>query len=260
MSNFISVAEARQQKGIRLVLTIGAPGPWGEAAKGLLRVRKIPFARVGQSAGEDNAELVAWTGIRNAPQIVDEEDQVIHAFSDLIYFAERRGEGPSLIPEGLADRIAMFGTIREIAGEGGFAWQRRMSLFEPIMQIESDEPNPAIDGVKRMAESYGYSRDAAERAPAHIAAILHFLDAMLAERRAAGSRFFVGDRLSALDIYWASFAGLVAPLSEDLCAMPGYLRNSYGSVTPIVAAATTSSLLAHRDFIYEEYLELPVRL
>ena len=64
MSEFVSVAEAKAQEGIRLVLTAGAPGPWGEAIKGMLRVKKIPFVRVRQEAGTDNAELVRLIGRR----------------------------------------------------------------------------------------------------------------------------------------------------------------------------------------------------
>ena len=55
-------------------------------------------------------------------------------------------------------------------------------------------------------------------------------------------------------------AGMIAPLSEDRCPMPDYLRTSYGTVEPTVAKAITPELLAHRDFIYDEFLELPVRI
>ena len=90
MSEFVSVAEARAQDGVRLVLSAGTPGPWGEAIKGMLHVKKIPYLRVRQEAGRENPDLVAWTGIRNAPQIIAEDDLPIHAWADLIQFAERR--------------------------------------------------------------------------------------------------------------------------------------------------------------------------
>ena len=51
MSEILSVAEARNHKGVRLVLTASAPGPWGEAIKGMLHVKQIPYVRVRQNAG-----------------------------------------------------------------------------------------------------------------------------------------------------------------------------------------------------------------
>ena len=40
--------------------------------------------------------------------------------------------------------------------------------------------------------------------------------------------------------------------------MPDFLRQSYGSIDDTIAAAVAPSLLEHRDYIYETYLELPV--
>ena len=61
------MAEARARGGLRLALTAGVPGPWGEAAKGLFTVKGIPFVAVRQLAGGPNDELRDWTGHDNAP-------------------------------------------------------------------------------------------------------------------------------------------------------------------------------------------------
>ena len=92
------------------------------------------------------------------------------------------------------------------------------------------------------------------------AAILSALSSLLRDQYAAGHRFFVGDRLSALDIYWAAFAALVEPLPADLCATPEYIRPFYVLDDAGVRAAADPLLLQHRDRIYNEHLELPVRL
>ena len=63
--------------------------------------------------------------------------------------------------------------------------------------------------------------------------------------------------MTALDVYWATFAAILAPLPEELCAMPGYLRTLYTLDDP---KPVLSPLLEHRDFIYREHLELPVEL
>lgn len=258
MSEFLSVAQARAKGGVRLVLTADAPGPWGEAAKGMLHVKKIPFVRVRQTAGSDDPELLEWTGVRNAPQIVDENDNAIDAWADLIQFAEQRASTPRLIPAEAVNRIAMFGTINEIAGKGGFAWNRRLTLFKPIMDLVEQGPNPAFEPVERMAALYGYTKEAAEQASAKVAETLQLLTTRLHDQREAGRRYLIGAELSALDIYWAAFAAMVSPLSQEQCAMPDYLRQSYGTVDETIANALASELIEHRDFIYENHLELPV--
>ena len=88
--------------------------------------------------------------------------------------------------------------------------------------------------------------------------VLRLLANRLEAQRARGSRFFVGDRLSALDIYWAAFAALIQPLPDELCKIPPAFRERYTCKEPRMMAAVTPQLLAHRDFICQEYLELPL--
>ncbi|MBM4256712.1 MAG: hypothetical protein FJ147_12545 [Deltaproteobacteria bacterium] len=65
-----TVAEAKNLSGLRLALTVGGPAPWSMAAKSILHVKKIPYVPVAQHGGEANEELLAWTGHRNAPVAV----------------------------------------------------------------------------------------------------------------------------------------------------------------------------------------------
>jgi glutathione S-transferase len=89
-------------------------------------------------------------------------------------------------------------------------------------------------------------------------AILNFLDARLLSQKSKSSRFFIGNQLTALDIYWATFAALLKPLGPEQCPMATGFRDFYSERDPTVMAALTSQLLAHRDFIYSDYLELPI--
>jgi glutathione S-transferase len=107
---------------------------------------------------------------------------------------------------------------------------------------------------------YGYSSAAAAAAPGKIAQIVRVPAERLESQRSRGSRFLIADQLSALDIYWAVFAARIEPLPETLCSLPSEFRRRCTCEEPIVRASTTSQLLAHRDFIYHEYLELPVDL
>lgn len=260
MTDYLDIADARKESGVRLVLSAGTPGPWGEAIKGMLHVKQIPYVRVRQDPAAENAELVEWTGIRNAPQLVAEDDASIHAWADLIYFTEEREPAPPLIPEDFDARVRMFGLINEIAGKGGFAWHRRFALLGPIVEMYRKQPNPALEGVVHMAESYGYDTAAAKDAPHKVTAILEHLARVLeAQQQDSGSPYFIGDQLTALDIYWACFAVLVSPMPDDLCPMPEYLRKSYGSMDSASQPTHMDALLTHRDFIYREHLELPMR-
>ena len=51
---------------------------------------------------------------------------------------------------------------------------------------------------------------------------------------------------------------MVDPLPPHLCPMDENLRASYTLADPQLLAAVDPLLLEHRDFIYEEYLELPL--
>jgi glutathione S-transferase len=157
----------------------------------------------------------------------------------------------------------MFGLIRELAGENGLGWSRRLMLLHGTLLLpESVLPadHPTRLQVKRMAGKYGYSPEAAQAAPARVAAILQLMSDQLAEQQRRGRSFLVGDRLNALDIHWAAFAVLISPLPEELCAMPGGLRGVYEVTDPKLRSACSPELFAHRDRVYREYLELPIRL
>jgi len=258
MSGWVSIEEARNRAGTRLVLTVGVPGPWGENAKGILHAKQIPHIRVAQQPGEANDALAEWTGESNAPQVVHDDEPVRTRWSDILFLAERLAPDPPLIPEEPGQRALMFGLLHELCGEQGFGWSRRLMLFQPVMSLPADHPMRPM--MERMGGRYGYEEQAVARAPARAAEILALLGAQLRKQRAAGSRYLVGDRLSALDIAWAAFAALVEPLPEDLCAMSAPMRAGYGMAHPDVTAALDRGLLEHRDFIYETHLELPIDL
>lgn len=53
---------------------------------------------------------------------------------------------------------------------------------------------------------------------------------------------------------------LVSPLPADKCPMPEGLRVAFEAGDPEVNKTVDPALLAHRDFIYNEYLVLPMEL
>lgn len=260
---YLDLAEARKQSGLRLILgKYTVPGPWREACKGLFYVKKIPYASVvtaGQN-GEDlqfggdgsDRELREWTGQSSAPVAVWNDEPPRATWFEQIHLAERLAPHPRLIPDAVSERALMFGYCNELAGENGLAWSKRLDIIHrTLAALPADDPGRAF--WQYVGAKYRYSPTAAAAAHARIARILVALD-----RQLAGRRYFFGDALSALDIFWATFCALLAPLPETLCPMATVFRTHYSNADPAVAAALTPALLAHRDFIYREYLELPV--
>jgi glutathione S-transferase len=259
-AEYVDVARARAKPGLRLVLTRGVPGPWGEAAKGIFHAKGIPFTRVAQTAGADNDELIAWTGHRNAPIAVYDDEPARTTWSEILWLAERLRPEPALVPADPEDRVRCLGIAEELMGIGGFGWSRRLMLFRPGMGESETPPESMRATLGRMTRQYGYSRAAADAAPERVAQILAMLARQLAAQRVSGRRYLVGDRVSAADICWAAMAALVSPLPAEVCPMPETLRPLYANPGPVVAAALDPALLEHRDRVYREHMEFPLAL
>src|SRR5688572_24905446 len=212
--NYRSVAEARDLPGVRLVLSMGAPGPWGEAAKSIFHAKAIAYTPVGQMPGMPNEELVAWTGHANAPVAVLDDEKPRTGWTEILFLAERLSPEPRLIPQDAEERALMFGLCHEICGENGFGWSRRLMLLEPLLSSNAGEAFREIG--RTLAARYDYSTEAAAAAPRRVADVVTLLSAQLARQRERGHDFLVGASLSAADIYWATFAALVDPLPDDL--------------------------------------------
>ena len=261
MAEWIDVEKARDLPGLRLVLTAGAPGPWGESAKGVFRVKGIPFARVRQDAGAPNDALFAWTGHRNAPIAVYRDEPGRTGWVEILFLAERLApSAPSLIPADPAARALMFGLSHELMSEQGFGWCRRLLLLKQGMG-DADEPPEALRPILgRMLVQYGYSRAAAAAALPRVISILRLLSERLQASKRAGHAYLMGPSLTAVDIHWAAMAAMVAPLPHALCPMNEMMRGTYTAMDPLLREALDPALLAHRDMIYERHLELPVEL
>jgi hypothetical protein len=258
MVEYIEIEQAKPLSGLRIVLPPGRPNPWGEALKGMCYVKKLPYTRVRKAQGHD-AALQAWTSQSSAPVAIWNDERPRSTWSEQLYLVERLAPAPALIPTTIEDRTLMFGLSNELCGENGFGWSRR------VMVLDAALTNPQSDEAARtfasyMGGKYGHTTAAAEAAPARVAQILRLLDARLAQQQTAGQTYFIGGQLSALDIYWATFAVLVQPLPPELCPIPEPLRVSFTNTNPTVAAAVTPRLLAHREFIYRTHLELPMQL
>jgi glutathione S-transferase len=253
---YLSVAEARNLPGLRLVLTAHMPGPWGVAAQAVLSVRKVNFVPVEQRAMEANEELFEWTGMRNAPIAVLDADPPQSTWHEILLLAERLGTGPTLIPTDPLERALMMGFSTEICGPDGFGWSRRLELMG-----RSTTRNPSQSAkydMSRMTRSYGVTPDTIARAPTRMAAVMNGLSRQLHRQKTAGSEYLIGMQLSACDLHWAAFSLFVSPLPPAELVMPDFMRENYSHLTPELADALDPILLEHRDMIYKRHIGLPV--
>ncbi|MDO8861888.1 hypothetical protein Q6D67_09260 [Haliea sp. E1-2-M8] len=251
--DYVEVEDAINAPGLRLVLSAGVPGPWGETAKSLFDFKGLKYLPVRQEGGGENAALQAWTGQTSAPVAVFDDLPPVCHWLDLLHLAERLAPEPALLPEDPALRAEVLGLSALIAGVDGFGWQRRLQLFTPGMS----QPEPPAS-IARMAAKYAWSAPAAEAAGGKLAAIAGLLDQRLAAQEDAGREWFLGEAVSAVDFYWANFAGMVKPLPPEFNPMPEYLRGFYQSGAEETARWLTPRLLAHRDRMYRQHMTLPL--
>lgn len=253
---YLSVKEARDLPGLRLVLTAHMPGPWGEAAKAVLSARNVEYIPVEQIAMEPNDDLFEWTGMRNAPIAILDNEPPLSSWLDILLLAERIGSGPSLIPEDPVERALMLGFSTEICGSDGFGWSRRLEMMgRPSTQ---NPPTGSSFDMSRMMSMYGVRQEAIDRAPKRMVSIMRGLATQLRRQQAAGSDYLVGDNLTACDLHWATLSTFVSPLAPELCAMPDFMRANYSHLTPELADALDPVLIRHRDLVFERHISLPL--
>lgn len=258
MSEYVSVAEARNKPGLRLILSPGVPGPWTEGIKGIFDVKKISYARARQDIGGDYSDLLDWSAQAAAPVAAWNDEWPRISWIDQLNLAERLQPEPKLIPDNIHDRALMFGLCNELLGQNGLVWMRRLMIMQPTMSDPQSQPEEVRNFLTFFANKYHYDAHQAEAASGRVATILKALSGQLASQKAKGCEFLVGDHLSALDIYWATSAAILDPLPHDLCPMPDNFREFYSTIDAEIEAALDPALLEHRNFIYQEYLVLPL--
>ncbi len=254
---FVDLAEAKARSGLRLVTVGGIPSPWSEAAKGLVHLKKIPCVGVRFAPGQP--ELEAWTGCANAPVAVYEDESPRSGWAEILLLAERLAPEPRLIPADPGERALLFGLAHEICGEMGLGWSRRLCAIHQAIDSGGRIGFP-LPIARYLAGRYGYRPDNEAEAKQRVVDVLGMLAQRLRAQRDAGSRFYLGDAPSALDVYSATFLGSLRPLPPELCPMPDGLREAFASIDPETEKALDPLLVEHRDRVYREFLELPLTL
>jgi hypothetical protein len=247
---YLSANDAQNLPGLRLVLSRDVPGPWGEAAKALFKLRNIEYKPVAQKPAGRNPDLVEWTRHRNAPIAMYENEAPRVRWQEILDLAQRLGSGSSLVPTDRADRIFMMGLINEIAGEGGLAWNARFFMLDlayQAMGAEAAAKNP-------MLAEYQFSPASIPPMKEKIESFLAYLSEHIKNRE---SDYLVGSQFTAADVYWAYFSNMLEPLPPTQCPMPDSLRVAWGALAASIDGYD-SVLIEHRDMIFARHLTLPM--
>jgi len=252
---YLDIEDAIARPGLRMVVVGSVPSPWGEAAKGILHIKGIDWVAV--RLAYDNAALKDWAGQQSGPVAIYNDEPPRAGWAAILLLAERLAPVPSLLPADAAERALAFGLAHEICGEWGLGWTRRLQLVEAGFKGGGGFAAPA---AKYLAAKYGYQPGTGAVYTARVAALLRLLAARLKGQSAAGSRYYLGNALTAVDIYSATFMALFRPLPPEQCQMRESTRAAFLTPDAETDAALDLILLEHRDMMYAEHLELPLKL
>ena len=256
--DFISLEEAvKMKEGTRITFIPGIQAIYAEALKNICYVKKIkiirvlhPFMGIDKKTGKDRqARLYELTSQTSLPTMFHDEERPRNVWIEQLALAEEIGSSDSvnLIPDNFQERVDMFGLCAIVLGEDGFVWN---------MRILSDGP---------LARKYGYSDDASFKAPSKMAEIVRLIDFQLKKQKEKGSKYLIGNKISAVDIYWSTISMTILPASLEI--MPKTKQNEgmlfffeANSKIPEIKEVLSDRILSHRDYILKTYCETPAVL
>ncbi|MEE9315367.1 MAG: hypothetical protein V3V02_12040 [Rhizobiaceae bacterium] len=253
--SYVTPDELIAADGLRMVVVGNFPSPWGEAAKGIFHIKNLDW--LATRVDYQHQELKAWSGQRSGPVAVYKNEPPRHAWADILMLAERLSPSPSLLPADPALRAMVFGFSHEICGQGGLGWERRLQMIHAGLNNQGGFQKA---DAQHLGKKYGHSPQAGENAEGRVTELLEMLSNQLLKQQSAGSQFYFGEALSAVDIYSATAMALFDPLPESVCPMSAHSRKILSNLSPKIKSAFHPILFEHRDLIYKQWLELPLSL
>lgn len=249
---YVTVEDAIPRNGLRMVVVGNVPSPWGEAAKGIFHVKQLEWAAV--RLVYDNAALKKWAGELSGPVVVFEKEFPRTGWAEILLLAERLAPQPALLPPDPLEKSRVVTLSDQFCNQGGLGWMRRLQAIHATFQKQGGLPE-RVAGY--LGKKYGYTPEAGAAAGVRVRELLGMF---ARELRGAGGSYYLGDRLSALDIYSAAFMAMFQPLPESQCRMDPGIRAGFALLDDETRAALDPVLLAHRDRMYARHLELPLSL
>ena len=161
---YVSVDDAIDRPGLRMVVVGDVPSRWGEAAKGILHIKRIPWAAV--RLAYDSEPLKQWAGQRSGPvAIYDNEPPRAGWARDPAArraAGARAGAGAGRTPRARASCSEL---SHEICGEGGLGWSRRLQLVHAGLQGDGGFPERV---AAYLGKKYGYTPEVGAAAGARV--------------------------------------------------------------------------------------------
>ncbi|MFC3151459.1 hypothetical protein ACFOEK_10515 [Litoribrevibacter euphylliae] len=254
--NIIDFETAKTAKGLRMTAVRGIPSPWTEAAKGILCVKGIDYHAVYHDPF--SKEMAEWAGSASVPAIVYNDETPVSDWRDILALAERLNPDVPLLPNDEASKGLVLEYAKLMCGKQGLGWYSRLQkVHKGLLGEEGGYSKPI---AQYLASKYGYNAEDADSYTDKVIDLLTILSTRLKEQQASGKKFYEGDTLTAADIYSTTFIGYFNPLPEEQCQMLEPIRKVFEQQDQAVLDALDPVLIEHRDFIYSEFLELPVSL
>jgi len=252
---YISVEEAIQRRGLRMVVLGNVPSSWGEAAKGIFHIKRLGWSAV--RLVYDSEVLKAWAGQRSGPVAIYDDQPPRSGWAEILMLAEHLAPEPPQLPAAPAERARAVALADKFCGERGLGWMRRLQLVHAGLQKSQGFPQRV---AAYLGKKYGYDPAAADTYSVRVRQLLGAVSAELRVQHDAGKPYYLGDTLSAADVYSATFMALFKPLPQEVCRMDPATRAAFEWLDPETEAALDPVLLAHRDMMYSRHLELPLSL
>jgi len=250
---YVDLATARERRGTRIVTAGGVASPWSEAVKGMFDVAQLPAVVVAR--GPITPELTAWlAGIDNVPVLLHDDEPPRTNWAAIVGLVARLAPGV-LVPLDPAQRAQIMGLIDLVAGEGGLGWTSRLAMIHTSFASQG-ERGFAVPIAKYLAKRYGFSRDLS--AADLVGRVRAQLDTLRTQLRGP---YFGGERVSALDIYVATFLTSLTVIDDTVCPqMLEPLRRAFAAARELLGGEVPPELWAHRTMMFERHLRLPIRL
>jgi glutathione S-transferase len=252
---YVSVEEAMARRGLRMVVVGRVPSPWGEAAKSFFHIKKLDWAAV--RLVYDDEALKRWAGQLSGPVVFYDDEPPRSGWAEILMLAERLAPEPALLPADPRLRSQALLLCEKFCGEGGLGWTRRLQQVHAGL-------NKAGGFSERVAaylgNKYGYDPARAGDYGPRVRELLGEIAAALRAQRVLGKPYYLGDTLSAVDVYSATFTAMFKPLPEEVCTMDPKVRAAFSLQDEATAAAVDPVLIEHRDRLYATHLALPLCL
>ena len=252
---YISVEDAAERAGTRMVVLGNVPSAWVEAAKGIWHIKRLPFAAV--RLVYDNPQLERWAGQLSGPIVVHDREVPRSGWAEILMLAERLAPEPALLSLEPNARGRALALADRFCSPGGLGWTRRLQSVHAGL-TGAGGFSERVAGY--LGKKYGYEPAKGESYGPRVREMLGEFAAVLREQQAAGQPYYLGDTLSAADVYSATFMGLFRPLPESQCRMDPRIRAAFEYLDAETAAALDPLLIQHRDMMYDRHLELSLSL